>query len=47
MDCELSKRLKDAGFLEDETVYRAKNPDPYIPTLDELIEACEASPKLR
>ena len=49
MDYELAKRLKDAGFLQHGTGKRVGNPEQivarredfaYVPTLDELIEAC-------
>jgi hypothetical protein len=48
MDYELAKQLKDAGFPQDLRKGKAKVRDPenhfrviYIPTLEELIEACE------
>jgi len=41
IDHKLAKKLKDAGFPQDEVNYfDDKRGDIYIPTLSELIEAC-------
>jgi hypothetical protein len=48
IDCELAKKLKDAGFPQhtDGSLNTAAEP-AYIPTLEELLEACmRVTPKL-